>query len=249
MPDDVKEEQQNVDPQPKAFEFAPTPSGRSLEIISISKPPLPEESEESKESTELLNFAPTPSGRSVGSGRPTRRRPKLSFRTTTARAKTTSRTISLEDRLSDFTKEQDEKLAGSGSFIPTPPPRRAKKKDRKQKRKKVSSSNSLEKKNNLPKSLKSRRIRLENSRKSRTRVETSTKNTLTEDIKVPVKTTSRAKIPVKTTSRTTGETLLRSQRFRNRQNAIRKLKEAKTASIFTVDIFLFLSNNLLFLIF
>ena len=60
MPEDVKKEQQNVDPQPKAFEFAPTPSGRSLEIISISKPPVPKESEEN---TGTLNFAPTPSGR------------------------------------------------------------------------------------------------------------------------------------------------------------------------------------------
>merc|ERR1711994_532025 len=104
MPEDVLEKQKNVDPNPSAFEFAPTPSGRSLEIISISRPPLPAQDEEDRDE---LTFAPTPSGLSRGSGRPTLRRFKQSFKTTTVKPKTTSRSQSLADRLSAFTKNQE----------------------------------------------------------------------------------------------------------------------------------------------
>ena len=220
MPDDVLSDQQNVDPQPKAFEFAPTPSGRSLEVISISRPFA---SKESDEDTTTINFAPTPSGRSNGSGRPTtRRRPKQAFKSTTARPETTSITISLADRLSAFTETQEEQLAGSGSFIPTPPPRRIKKKERKQRRKKVQSSKSVEKKTKPKKPSNRRRIRPPPSnksvRKNRTKIESNPKKTVVDDVKESVKAPS---------SRTTGESLLRSQRFRKRQEAIKRLREAK----------------------
>ena len=252
MPDDVEKEQKDVDPEPKAFEFAPTPRGRQLEVISITKPLSSLESVESIEDSETINFAPTPSGRTSGSGRPTRRRPKQSFKSTTIRPIKTSTVISLADRLSKFTLEQEEQLAGSGSFIPTPPPRRPKKKERKNKRKKVKSSRRLEKKTTIPpfkttlkstqsqttipplkttlKSTRSRRIRPppsnKKSRKSRTRLDSKFKS---KDESKELESTLEANevIPVKTTSRTTGEALLRSDRFRKRQEAIRKLKESK----------------------
>ena len=226
MPEDVIKEQRNIDPQPKAFEFAPTPSGKSLEDLSVNQPLLPKSSDEDNE---IINFAPTPksTSRSRGSGRPTkRRRPKQSFRTTTETSETSSITISLSDRLAAFTNEQEEKLSGSGSFIPTPPPRRRqRKKEKKQRRKKVSESKSVEKKDQSPKSTGRRRIRPPPSNKNRIRNRTKI------DISSKDETSKEEKLPVKTTSRTTGETLLRSERFRKRQEAIRRLKESKAEMV------------------
>ena len=140
MPNDVLEEQKNVDPKPSAFEFAPTPSGRSLEILSISGP-APEKGDQ------IFTFSPTPSGSgSSGSGRPTSKRTKIksksksSLKTATSPPLTETISQSLAERLSEFTQKQEEENSGSGSFIPTPPTRRPKKKDRKQRRKKVHSS-------------------------------------------------------------------------------------------------------------
>ena len=236
MPEDVKKEQQNIDPQPKAFEFAPTPSGKSLEDLSVNRPLLPKASDEDNE---IINFAPTPKStarsrgsgrplaRSRGSGRPTKsRRPKQSFKTTTEKIETSSITISLSDRLAAFTNEQEEKLSGSGSFIPTPPPRRRqRKKDKKQRRKKVSESISVEKKDQSPKSAGRRRIRPPPSNKNRIRNRTKIDNISKDE------TSKEEKLPVKPTTRTTGETLLRSERFRKRQEAIRRLKESKAEMV------------------
>ena len=64
------------------------------------------------------------------------------------------------------------------------------------------------------------------SRKSRTRLDSKfqSKDESKESERTQVETVD---IPVKTTSRTTGEALLRSDRFRKRQEAIRKLKASK----------------------